>query len=55
MKKINLKAFKKDKVVLEHLINVEGGSGGGSATSVFYTYCIPSDSDSAWWCGDTDN
>lgn len=55
MKKINLEAFKRDEVALNNLSNVQGGSGAGSSTMVFYTYCIPSDSDSAWWYGDTDN
>lgn len=26
-----------------------------STFMVFYTYCIPSDSDSSWWYGDMDN
>lgn len=55
MKKINLETFEKNKVALKHLANVQGGSGNGSATSILYTYCIPSDSDNAWWYGDTDN
>lgn len=55
MKKINLAAFKKDEVALKNLANVQGGSGEGSATSLFRTFCIPSDSDSSWWYGDTDN
>lgn len=55
MEKINLKTFKKDEVALMHLANVQGGSGAGSATSVLYTYCILSDSDYAWWYGDSDN
>lgn len=54
MKKFNLEAFKRDEVALKNLSNVQGGSGAGSST-MFYTYCIPSDSDSAWWYGDTDN
>lgn len=54
MKKINLKAFKKDEVALKQLVNVQGGSGDGSSTNLLYTFCIPSDSDNAWWYGDTD-
>ena len=48
MKKFNLEAFKRDEVALKNLSNVQGGSGAGSSTMVFYTYCIPSDSDSAF-------
>lgn len=55
MEKINLEAFKKDEVALKRLANLQGGSGNGSSTSIFYTFCIPSDSDSSWWCCDTDN
>jgi len=53
-KRINLKAFQKDEVALKQLINVQGGSGDGSSTNFLYTFCIPSDSDNAWWYGDTD-
>jgi len=55
MKKINLEAFKKDEVNLNHMVNVQGGSGHGSSTSLLCTFCIPTDSDSSWWYGDTDN
>lgn len=55
MKKFNLEAFKRDEVALKNLSNVQGGSGAGSSTMVFYTYCIPCDSDSVWRYGDTDN
>ena len=40
MKKFNLEAFKRDEVALKNLANVQGGSGAGSSTMVFYTYCI---------------
>lgn len=55
MKKINLKAFKKDEVALKHLANVLGGrSKDESCTQILYTFCHPSDSDGSWWYGDTD-
>ena len=36
MKKFNLEAFKRDEVALKNLSNVQGGSGAGSSTMVFY-------------------
>lgn len=55
MKKINLKAFKKEEVALKHLANVQGGiAKDDSCTHILYTFCHPSDSDGSWWFGDTD-
>lgn len=54
MKKINLKAFKKDEAKLKHLTNVQGGSGYGSSTNILYTFCIQGDADNSWLSVDRD-
>jgi hypothetical protein len=52
MEKINLKSFENDCMTLDGLMEVRGGSGNVSNTSVFSTTCMIGDHDAN--CFDSD-